>query len=259
MADTDKNEVTTEEIKEALDKNADEEIVDAKIQAGLNEAAEEFKMEQEIENTGDEIAGKIDPVASQPEVATIKDTVLQYNQPVYKENKRMENNIREEAEIKTVYVKEKQRTGWWKVVMLILTILITITFAATALFAGIGAWQLNRIAENQEKTQIQMPGYVDPYYNGNNGGYSQGGNGGYQYGNGGYNDGYSYGSENDEDLDWNDIFDYFNSSDNTDGTESETVNGGNTASSDADWQDEFSGWLSDLFGGGNSSGNTQGF
>lgn len=253
-------QILTEEMKAALEENEAEEITDAKIQAGINEAAEAFKVEQEINNTGDEIAEKIEPnvipVQAAPQVAAgERREVPQGNKGFSeKENRKMENNIREEAEIKTVYVKEKQRTGWWKIVMLVLTILITLTFMATALCTGIGAWQLHKIEQNQE-AQIAAPPQTDPYY-GNGGGY-----GNSQYGNGGYyddydfDDGYGYGAEKEDDLSLQDILDLY-------GDDLDEILGGGSGGTNGNSSESgsFSDWLSDLFGTDDSStGNTYGF
>lgn len=224
----DETQIITDEMKKALDKEEEEEITSAKIQAGLNEAAEEFKAEQELSRTMEE--GK-----------TMKNT-----------------EIREEAaEVKTVYIKEKKRTGWWKIVMLILTILITLTFGATALFTGLGTWQLYRIAEHQEKVETPAQNVPDPYYYGGQGGNNSG------YYDDYYNSDYGYGSSKedndlndileqygiDEDFDWNEIGQYFNDGGN---------NSGNS-SSDSSWQNDFSDWFTSLFGSGENSGATQGF
>ena len=224
----DETQIITDEMKKALDKEEEEEITSAKIQAGLNEAAEEFKAEQELSRTMEE--GK-----------TMKNT-----------------EIREEAaEVKTVYIKEKKRTGWWKIVMLILTILITLTFGATALFTGLGTWQLYRIAEHQEKVETPAQNVPDPYYYGGQGGNNSG------YYDDYYNSDYGCGSSKedndlndileqygiDEDFDWNEIGQYFNDGGN---------NSGNS-SSDSSWQNDFSDWFTSLFGSGENSGATQGF
>ena len=224
-------QVITDEMREALDKEAEEEITSAKIQAGLNEAAEEFKVEQELAKN-------------------------------MEERKTMKNEeIREEAaEVKTVYIKEKKRTGWWKIVMLILTILITLTFGATALFTGLGTWQLYRIAEHQEKAETQAPTAPDPYY--------YGGQGSGQYGHYGdyyddyYSGDYGYGNNKEDfDLDdilgqygidendWNEIGQYFNDGGSSSGS----------GSSDSGWQDDLSDWFTSLFGSDEGSGATQGF
>ena len=232
-ADPAETQIITEEVKAALEETAEEEIADAKIQAGINEAAEEFKVEQELART-------------------------------MEGNKKMDEKIREEAqEVKTVYIKEKKRTGWWKIVMLILTILITLTFGATALFAGLGTWQLYRIAENQEKIEIPAQNVPNPYYYGG----GQSGNGGYyddSYGSNGQED-YSfddildqYGI--DEDFDWNDIEQYFGNGGNNGGNNNGSNNGGNSGnSSDSSWRDDVSDWFTSLFGNEESSGSTQGF
>lgn len=224
----DETQIITDEMKKALDKEEEEEITSAKIQAGLNEAAEEFKVEQELAKS-------------------------------MEERKTMKNEeIREEAaEVKTVYIKEKKRTGWWKIVMLILTILITLTFGATALFTGLGTWQLYRIAEHQEKVETPAQNVPDPYYYGGQGGNNSG------YYDDYYNSDYGYGSSKedndlndileqygiDEDFDWNEIGQYFN-----DGGS----NSGNS-SSDSSWQNDFSDWFTSLFGSDEGSGATQGF
>ena len=232
-ADPEETQIITDEMKEALEETETEEIADAKIQAGINEAAEEFKVEQELVRT-------------------------------MEGNKKMDEKIREEAqEVKTVYIKEKKRTGWWKIVMLILTILITLTFGATALFAGLGTWQLYRIAENQEKIEIPAQNVPNPYYYGG----GQSGNGGYyddSYGSNGQED-YSfddildqYGI--DEDFDWNDIEQYFGNGGNNGGNNNGSNNGGNSGnSSDSSWRDDVSDWFTSLFGNEESSGSTQGF
>lgn len=228
----DETQIITDEMKKALDKEEEEEITSAKIQAGLNEAAEEFKVEQELAKS-------------------------------MEERKTMKNEeIREEAaEVKTVYIKEKKRTGWWKIVMLILTILITLTFGATALFTGLGTWQLYRIAEHQEKAETQTQMTPDPYY--------YGGQGSGQYGNYGdyyddyYSGDYGYGNNKedydlddilgqygiDEDFDWNEIGQYFNDGGSNSGS----------GSSDSSWQNDFSDWFTSLFGSDENSGATQGF
>lgn len=255
-------QILTDEMKAALEENEAEEIADAKIQAGINEAAEAFKVEQEINNTGDEIAEKIEPnvipVQAAPQVAAgERREVPQNNQrSSEKENKKMANNIREEAEIKTVYVKEKQRTGWWKIVMLILTILITITFMATALFAGLGAWQLHKIEQNQAEAQIAVPQQPEPYY-GNGGGNSQYGQGGY-YDDYDYYDGYGYGADNDDDLSLQDILDLYGDDIEDILNNAGSNNGGGNGNSSG--SGSFSDWFSDLFGTDDSStGNTYGF
>ena len=164
--------------------------------------------------------------------------------------------IREEAaEVKTVYIKEKKRTGWWKIVMLILTILITLTFGATALFTGLGTWQLYRIAEHQEKVETPAQNVPDPYYYGGQGGNNSG------YYDDYYNSDYGYGSsKEDNDLndileqygidenDWNEIGQYFNDGGSSSGS-----------SSDSGWQDDLSDWFTSLFGSDEGSGATQGF
>lgn len=232
--DPEETQIITNEMKEALEETEAEEIADAKIQAGINEAAEEFKVEQELART-------------------------------MEGNKKMEEKNREEATVKTVYIKEKQKTGWWKVVMLILTILITLTFAATALFAGLGCWQLYRIAEKQETMEVPAQTVPDPYYYG--GGSQNGNNGGYyddSYGNSGQND---YDIDNildqygiDEDFDWNDIEQYFNNGNNNGNNNGGNNNGNNNGSnSQSNWRDDVSNWLTDLFGVDEGNGATQGF
>lgn len=183
-----------------------------------------------------------------------------------------DNMEKETAEIKTVYVKEKQRTGWWKIVMLILTILIVLAFGATALFTGIGVWQLNRIAENKEQTQTQYQipandGY--DYY----GGGSYDGYGSYygQNPNSNYNGNYGGSYYGEDDIDLDDIFDYFYSHDSSsNGTGNENVADdfysdygyGDSYSADAEDDDSwgaFSDWLTELFGGSDSTApSTQG-
>ena len=264
-ADPAETQIITEEVKAALEETAEEEIADAKIQAGINEAAEEFKVEQELANTGDEIAGKIEEKPYRQAAAAAAAEPVRNNRNYTMEgNKKMDEKIREEAqEVKTVYIKEKKRTGWWKIVMLILTILITLTFGATALFAGLGTWQLYRIAENQEKIEIPAQNVPNPYYYGG----GQSGNGGYyddSYGSNGQED-YSfddildqYGI--DEDFDWNDIEQYFGNGGNNGGNNNGSNNGGNSGnSSDSSWRDDVSDWFTSLFGNEESSGSTQGF
>ena len=248
--------VLTEKMKEALAEQEEEEVVDAKIRSGLNEAAEEFKVAQEIDNTGEDIASEIK-----------QDIPVYGNQPTYRYQKKEdartmnENMERETAEVKTVYIKEKQKTGWWKIVMLVLTIIIAVTFAATALFAGIGVWQLNRIAENKEQTQIQLPGDdgYDYYWGDSEDGY------GNYYGNGqsnpysGSHNGNSYGSEDDINLD--DIFEYFYGQDSSTGGNGNTVedfysdygDSHDVSVDDEDGWGAFSDWLSELFGGSDST------
>lgn len=228
----DETQIITDEMKKALDKEEEEEITSAKIQAGLNEAAEEFKAEQELSRTMEE--GK-----------TMKNTEIK----------------EEAAEVKTVYIKEKKRTGWWKIVMLILTILITLTFGATALFTGLGTWQLYRIAEHQEKVETPAQTVPDPYY--------YGGQGSGQYGNNSdyyddyYNSDYGYGNGKedydindileqygiDEDFDWDEIGQYFNDGGSNSGS----------GSSGSSWKDDVSDLFTSIFGSDDGSGATQGF
>ncbi len=181
------------------------------------------------------------------------------------ENRIMEENIREEAAVKTVYIKEKKRTGWWKIVMLILTILITLTFAATALFAGLGSWQLYRIAENQEQMKgQQIPGGYIPFGNGsyNDDDYYQdsvpetGNDSGYQ----------ADGETGIDNIDLDDILEFFgyngeNGSGNTGNSGENIQNPGSSENNTGkDWKESISGWMNDLFGGsGNNDQNTQGF
>ena len=255
VQESEETQILTEEMKEVLDKEAEEEIVDAKIQAGLNEAAEEFKVEQEIANTGDKIAGKVE------------EKPVKNNQKQTMEGKKKMEEIREEAaEVKTVYIKEKKKTGWWKIVILILTILITLTFGATALFTGLGTWQLYRIAEHQEKTEVQTPNVPDPYYYGGNGYGQSGNNSGYydDYYNGDYGYGHGNGKEDydlddileqygiDEDFDWNDIGQYFSDGGSNNG------NGSGSNNSSGSWKDDVSDWFTSLFGS-DDNGATQGF
>ena len=147
--------------------------------------------------------------------------------------------------------------------MLILTILITLTFGATALFTGLGTWQLYRIAEHQEKAETQVQTAPDPYYYGGQGSGQYGNHSDYydDYYSGDYGYGYGNNKEDydlddifgqygiDEDFDWNEIEQYFNDGGSSSGS----------GSSGSSWQDDLSDWFTSLFGSDEDSGATQGF
>lgn len=172
-----------------------------------------------------------------------------------------ENNRTDAAEIKTVYVKEKQRTGWWKIVMMILTILIALSFGLTALFSGISAWQLSRIANYQEASYYQSPGQYgyDPYdYYDDFGGYESE----IPSDSGIADDGTA--DEYLDDIDLGDLFEYFGISGNNGSYGTETPADGsqengtnrrneNTETNEADSLED---WFNNLFGTGDA-GSTQ--
>ena len=172
------------------------------------------------------------------------------------ENKKMEDQYKEEAEVKTVYIKEKKRTGWWKIVMLVLAILIAIIFAVNAVLTGFGAWQLKRIADQQENFPMQAQEEILPDNNegssglsdinledilqffgyGNQNGSSNGGN-------------YTVPDQNDDSS-------YFNIPDQNGGSDifgEYGLNGEDGNNSGGSFMD----WLEGLFGTGDGNGTGQ--
>ena len=263
--------ILTEDMKEALADEEETGIVDAKIRAGINEAAEDFRMEQELVNTGNDIAKA---VGQQKYKTDWNSNQTAYNSNYMEDIRTMENKNREEQEVKTVYVQEKQKTGWWKIVMLILTIIIAFSFSVTAVLGVIGIVQLSRIEENQVAAQAYAGGGYDLYEYGcedgscydNDYGYGNyGGNSGYgsYYG---YNGSTGSGYGNDEDIyeyyygyDDDDLSNYFSEGQPSGNNGSDTI-------SDSDLNEIFE-WFADIFGesdgsntnGGNTNGgNTNG-
>lgn len=178
--------VLTDELKEALSEQEEEAIIDAKISQGINEAADEFRNEQEQDRAGESIAEEV----QQNHYYTNPDnTVGGYGT--------MENNYgKEEAEVKTVYVEKKQKTGWWKIVMLVLACVATVCLFLSTIFSAIRTIQLGAIAGNQMITYDYSTygddswyedGYMDDYSYGTDG-RKEGaqGDGDYYYQEGGY-------------------------------------------------------------------------
>ena len=97
------------------------------------------------------------------------------------------------VETKTVYVKEKQPLGWWRIVMLVFAGVAAVSFLACACFAGIAAGQIQKIAQQTPtyRTAEGSAPFGNPYDSGSTYGGNSSGSGS-TYGNGGTYGGDSY-------------------------------------------------------------------
>lgn len=247
--DLEDTKLMTEEVRAALKTEEEEELRDAKIRQSVNEAADEFREDQEVVLAGSVVAEEFTKSQRErkPYQQNAKEhdsnmegrTMEEYNRDAEynrgteynrgaeynrgteynrgaeynrdaeysrgtgnnrgaEKGRNEEYGKRETAEVKTVYLKEKEKTGWWKIVMLVLTCIITISFCATALFAGLGAFQLSKIADRPEPAVYQspLPGYGPAET------YDQGNGSNSPESSGSYAPGY--------DIDVEDIIDFFN-------------------------------------------------
>lgn len=156
-------------------------------------------------------------------------------------------------------MNRKENVGWWKIVMLVLTCVITLALTLMAVFAGLGVVQLKRIADIPENLTGMIEDFEyfapDEEYDGD------------------------YYSE--DEINWDDLFSFFDSGD-TDSREStpegrekgsdkkENSNNGDRTNSadpgsdadssdaytDEEWENMLSEWITSFFGGTENGGTS---
>lgn len=283
--DPGETQILTEQLRGVLEEQKEEEIVDAKIRQGIHEAAEEFKNEaaKEFRNGQEQVRAENKaaegfrqvPPQPQPQPQPQPNASQQYQNPYPYQNQYQYQNPygyqntaggnntmetkerREEAQAGAGSARE--RTGWWKIVMLVLTCVITLCFVLTTLFTGLGAGQLKRIADQGDQFSYEYPGMFeeDPF-----------GNYGYGYD---FDDDYDYGYGDEaegfgSDITLKDILDFFGISEDSidgygdfinepDGNSKGNNNGnganqggGSTPDSGQYRQNSISDWFGELFG-----------
>lgn len=199
--------VLTEELHEALKQQEEEEIIDAKIRQGIQEAADEFRKEQAQAAESQAAAGAYgaqpagtntgaygnyaaagqaaagaygaqpagtnagayayNAYAYNPQAAgeqAYAGGYQEYDQRTGGERVMEEKGRNEEGTIN--YEEKKQKTGWWKIVMLVLASIITVCIFLITLFSGLNLVQ-NRLMGSQRSAQVyeyRTPEDFGPYY-----------------------------------------------------------------------------------------------
>lgn len=158
-------------------------------------------------------------------------------------------------------MSKKENVGWWKIVMLVLTCVITLALTLTAVFAGLGVVQIKRIADIPQNItgMIEDFDYFAPDEE--------------------YDDDYY----SEDEINWDDLFSFFdsedtdsqqntpggkekgsdkkensNSGDRTNSEDTGEYGNGSDAFTDEEWENMLSEWITSIFGGSSDSG-TQGF
>lgn len=158
-------------------------------------------------------------------------------------------------------MSKKENVGWWKIVMLVLTCVITLALTLTAVFVGLGVVQIKRIADIPQNItgMIEDFDYFAPDEE--------------------YDDDYY----SEDEINWDDLFSFFdsedtdsqqntpggkekgsdkkensNSGDRTNSADTGEYGNGSDAFTDEEWENMLSEWITSIFGGSSDSG-TQGF